>query len=155
MNKFLILGFVIFQSFILKAQNDRISNEKFIYSFLEDIFLNNNISSERLYKKYVIGSNKIKRKKLKFFEANLIYLKENNPCLEKPHIFSKIEVHKYSSSPVPDKLLSFDTRALHKIYVINKGMDVISYVLIEDFKIKAFNFIQKGTNGPAFFVNNF
>lgn len=142
--------------FVLSGQN-KSSNKDLIDNFFEDIFLRENQNSNKLYKKYIANKCrriKSKKEKIKAFEANVDLLRENNlPLINKSEIIN-FHITIYKNSTLED-LLKFDKRALDNIYIVSNKGKVISYVLVENSKIKAFNTVQKGSDGLAFFIDNF
>ncbi len=136
------------------CQNHKTEKQDFVESFFEDVFINDK-PLEVLYEEYAYKSPKndlSKDEKMKIFNEHIRYLKS-----EKKHLIGQnvsFTVENYNKCSIPN-LLPFDERARKKIYVVIVDNEVQSYVLLNNKKIASFNYVRKGSEGPAYFIDNF
>lgn len=151
MNKLVIVFVLLMSQFFSSYAQE---NEKLIESFFEDIFVSKSSTPKELYKTYIFKNcKKIKGEKVKVFEANIEHLKSlNTSILNQDSIL--FNVNKYRNSEFKD-LLPLDEKSLDNIFVVSVDKTIVTYVLMKENKIEAFNTIRKGKEGPAFFFSDF
>ncbi len=149
--RFLAHFFLIFSLFTY-FQNE--NEAEIVKSFFEDVFVHGK-SSEYLYKDYAFKNpenTKSTDEKVEIFSQHILYLKSQKEHLSRKDINFMVENYNNSSSA---NLLLFDKRATKNIFVVYVENKVESYVLMNDNKIESFNYVRKGSEGPAYFINNF
>ena len=136
------------------CQNKEQEELQMTKSFFEDIFIND-ISSEILYEKYAYKNtnmDKSMEEKKEIFKEHILYLKTQKEHLIKEHL--NFDVDFYNKSSFSD-LLHFSEEARPNILVVSVDENVESYILINNGKIESFNYVRKGSEGPAYFINNY
>jgi len=150
--KFTVLLLTI--SLFSYCQKKEESYNLLVKSFFEDVFRNEK-SSKVLYNEYAFESVENKKstnEKTEIFDEHISYLKSQKKQLIKKEIHFKVENYNNCSL---EHLLPFDERARKNIFVVIVDGHIESYVLLNASKIQSFNYVQKGNEGPAYFISNF
>ncbi len=151
--KFVVPLFLICSLFTY-CQNHKTEKNDFIKSFFEDVFINDK-PLKVLYEQYIYKNSKTdksKDEKIKIFNEHILYLKSEKEYLVKKNAIFQVE--NYDKSSISD-LLPFNKSTTKNIYVVTIKNEVISYVLLNKGKVVSFNYVRKGSEGPAYFINNF
>ncbi len=129
--------------------------EALIESFFNDVFITENKTGEELHKEYIyIETDRPLKDKLLFFNEGVRILKETNPLLSDKKENLSFTITKYTESDYND-LIPFYKEIIKDVYVITAKSKVIAYVLMKEDKIYAFNTLQKGSQGPGYFISDF
>lgn len=143
-----ILFVIIFSAFQEKSDN----RATMLKAFCEDLFIKN-LDSHKIFEKFVETENNkasINDSVMKKFDNHLGYLKT-----EKKHLVNStesFEIKAYNKYLKQDDLLSFDERARNDIYIVLVNNRIEFYTLFDDARIVALNHVQKGKEGPAYFI---
>ena len=145
MYKTIIFILVMLHFFSCNAQKNEIK----IQSFFESIFVEQDLTYKELYTKYV-STKYLEKEQIDSFEDNIKYLKSLNLFLNNRDSIS-FSVTKYKKSELTE-LLPFSEEALDNIFVVSVNSKIVTYVLMNESKIIAFNTVRKGKRGPAYFL---
>ena len=148
MNKILLALVILINSHSFYAQDYKMNVE----SFFNQIFNENELVTKEFYKEHIFSECKrISKKKLKILHANIDHLKSINSTLLNKNT-TTFSVQKYEDCKLND-LAVFNKSIMNNVLVISENKKVVTYVLIQDSKIKSFNTITK--SGETFFFGEF